>query len=142
MNTLSAIPSPRFLHICGLDYLSSPNELSIDLQSLGKVLLTWVVWDIYRSGSMIETHKWPWWKAIFLTESDFEDPNDAWLLEHTWRHRQWTVWCRSIYKKFSSDRIWHRRYFADSSVPQVSVMISPRNVIISNQKNWINPQDI
>lgn len=84
MNALSAMPNLRFLHICSTYLLLpfSPDEISMDLQRLERVGLARDLWDIDRSGPVIQTHKWPRWKVKFFTESDFGDPDDAWLFKY------------------------------------------------------------
>jgi hypothetical protein len=78
------MPNLKFLHIYGtvarLPF--SPEELALELKGLTRVGLTRALWDIDRSGPEIQTFKWPRWKIKFFTESDFEDPDDAWLFKY------------------------------------------------------------
>ncbi|KAJ3572112.1 hypothetical protein NP233_g3297 [Leucocoprinus birnbaumii] len=84
MNALSAMPNLEFLHIYGtysrLPF--SPEELAMDLKGLRRVGLTRALWDIVRNGPEVEALKWPRWKIKFFAESDFDDPDDAWLFKY------------------------------------------------------------
>lgn len=84
MNTLSGMSGLKFLHIYGT-YMRLPlsaEELAMELKSLTMVGLTRALWDIDRTGPEIEVLKWPRWKVKFFAESDFHDPDDAWLFKY------------------------------------------------------------
>jgi hypothetical protein len=51
----------------------------IDLKLLG---LTRGMRDIDRDGPEIQITKWPRWKTKFFVESDFQDPDFAWLVKY------------------------------------------------------------
>lgn len=84
MDALSVMPNLTFLHVYRT-YMRLPlsaEELAIELKSLTMVGLTRALWDIDRTGPEIQVSKWPRWKVRFFAESDFQDPDAAWLFKY------------------------------------------------------------
>lgn len=84
MDALSQMPNLTFLHIYGTEQRLpfSAEELANELHGLTRVALTRAIWDIDRTGQEIQTLKWPRWKIKFFAESDFHNPDDAWLYRY------------------------------------------------------------
>ncbi|KAF9446523.1 hypothetical protein P691DRAFT_673428 [Macrolepiota fuliginosa MF-IS2] len=84
MTKLSCMENLEFLHIYGT-YLRLPlsvEEVAMELKNITTVALTRAVWNIDRTGPDIEMVKWPRWKIKFFAESDFLDPDYAWLFKY------------------------------------------------------------
>ncbi|KAF7782724.1 hypothetical protein Agabi119p4_2100 [Agaricus bisporus var. burnettii] len=84
MDFLSPMPNIRFLHIyrTAERLPVSVEELALELKGLTMIGLTRGIRDVDRSGPEIQITKWPRWKTKFFVESDFQDPDFAWLLKY------------------------------------------------------------